>query len=245
MRELDPANVDRVVQVDKPIVGHFPYIGEISLELGLFSVKGTDLTAPYLDLLNDLAERSGVSTVSAALAFAEPLRRGADLLFGNNEQATLEVGLDKNWVELTTGTWVVMRAEKGAVSLGDLQLGSQDLALTQKDGKPFRKYPYVIFSIEASRRRDDWMTIADLKTAWDLVVLAVRKGDVNDAEQLLRQFCLIARLSADLVPDDAERLAKKGRELMGLIQPETVIALSDIDKPFPEYADLNLYDDTH
>lgn len=245
MREFDPANIDRVVQVDKPIVGPVPYVGEISLELGLFSVKGTDLTAPYLDLLSDLAERSGVTAASAALTFAEPLRRGVDLLFGNNEQARLEIGIDKNWTELTTGTWVMMRAEKGTVNLADLWLGAEDLALTRKDGKPFRQHPYIIFSIEASSRRDDWMMIPDLKAAWDSVGLAIRKGDVDKAEQLLRQFSLMARLSADLVPDDAERLARKGQEHMRLIQPETVIALSDTDQPFPDYADLNLYESTN
>src|SRR5437016_5610214 len=41
IKELDPSNLDAVIQIDKPILGPVPYIGGLSLELGLFSVKGT------------------------------------------------------------------------------------------------------------------------------------------------------------------------------------------------------------
>jgi hypothetical protein len=242
MREIDPANIDRFIQIDKPVIGPVPYIGDLSLELGLFSLKGSDLAAPYLDLLTSLAETSGVAAISAALPYVEPLRKGAELLFGNKAQSTLEIGFDKSWSALRTGTWLAMRAGKGSLNLGDLRIDSADAAITGKDGKAFRNFPYIVFSIEASRRRDDWMTIPELKSAWDAIAKAAKKGDTNDAEQLLRQFSLIARWSPDLVPADADRLVKKGEAQLSLIQPETTVAHLP-PKSFPEFADLNLYDE--
>jgi hypothetical protein len=243
MRELDPNNVDRLVEVDKPVIGPVPYLGELSLELGLFSVKGSDLAAPYLDLLTSLAEQSGVAAVSAALPYVEPLRKGADLLFGNNKQSALEIGIDRSWPALSTGTWLLMRAKKGSVQIDDLRLDPQDAAITVKNGGSFRRYPYVVFSIEASRRRDDWMTIPDLKAAWDATAASARSGETDKAEQLLRQFALVARWSPDLVPTDVDRLIRKGEAQLGLIQPKTTVARTRPTVPFPEFAELDLYDE--
>jgi hypothetical protein len=242
MRELDPNNIDRLIQVDKPVIGPVPYIGEISLELGLFSVKGSDLAAPYIDLLTSLADKSGVAAVSAALPYVEPLRKGADLLFGNDRQSALEIGIDQSWSDLRTGTWVAMRASRGSVQAGDLRIAPEDSAITLKDGKAFRKYPYIVFSIEASRRRDDWMTIPELKSAWDAVAKAARKGETDEAEQLLRQFSLIARWSPDLVPEDAARLSKKGEDQLRLVQPNPMVARPPSEQ-FPAFADLDLYNE--
>ena len=96
LKELDPSNLDAVIQIDKPILGPVPYIGGLSLELGLFSVKGTDLAGPYIDLLSSLSQEAGVGFLTAALPFVEPLRKGADLLFGNSNQSELEIGLDQS-----------------------------------------------------------------------------------------------------------------------------------------------------
>jgi hypothetical protein len=169
MKELDPKNLDAVIQIDKPILGPVPFVGQLSLELGLFPIKGTDLAAPYLDLLTTLAKDASVGYFSTALQYVEPLRRGADLLFGNNNQSHLEIGLDRSWTELETGYWLLMRAPnnnvaKDGVVTADLKLDPSDFRITDADGKPFRKYPYMVFEITKSRRRDDWMLIPELKT---------------------------------------------------------------------------------
>lgn len=46
-------------------------------------------------------------------------------------------------------------------------------------------------------------------------------------------------MSADLVPEDAKRLADKARATMGQIQPMEAIA--SIKAPFPSFEDLELY----
>ena len=102
MRELDADNVDHMLVIDKPVLGPVPYLGELALELGLFSVKSSDLAAPYLELLNSLAEKSGVAALTTALPYVEPLRKGADLIFGNAKLSTLEIGVDRSWPTLAT-----------------------------------------------------------------------------------------------------------------------------------------------
>lgn len=237
--ELDALNVDRFIVVDKPIVGPVPYKGRLSMELGLFSVKGGDLAGPYLDLLNSLATVSGVAFLAAAKPFVEPLQKGADLLFGNSDQSTLEVGVDKTWNDMRTGTWVVIRGPKSQVDVSQLRVDPNDGKITDAHGRPYKDYPYMVFRIGMSRQRDDWMLIPELKTAWDDVRKAVQSGQSNEAEARLKSFILLARMSADLVPEDAKRLADKARATMGQIQPMEAIA--SIKAPFPSFEDLDLY----
>ncbi|WP_341887210.1 hypothetical protein [Variovorax sp. YR752] len=237
--ELDVLNVDRFIVVDKPVVGPVPYKGRLSMELGLFSVKGGDLAGSYLELLDSLASVSGVSFLSAARPYIEPLKKGADLLFGNSNQSTLEVGLDKTWDQLRTGTWVLIRGPKGKVDVSQIRLDSEDGKITDTKGNPYKDYPYVVFRIRRSRQRADWMLIPELKEGWEAIRAAVQSGQSNEAEVRMKNFIQLARWSADLVPEDAKRLADKARSTMGLIQPQEAIA--SIRAPFPSLEALALY----
>lgn len=237
--ELDVLNVDRFIVVDKPVLGPVPYKGELSMELGLFSVKGGDLAGPYLDLLNNLATVSGVAFLGAAKPFIEPLKKGTDLLFGNSSQSTLEVGVDKTWAQMRTGTWVVIRGPKSEVDVKQIRVDPSDGKITDAKGNPYKKFPYVVFRISASRRRDDWMLIPELKSGWEAIRTAVQDGQTNEAELRMKSFIQMATWSPDLVPDDARRLADKARSAMGLIQ--THEAISSIRDAFPSLEALELY----
>lgn len=242
MKELDPKNLDRVIQVDKPVLGAVPYVGGLSLELGLFSVKSTDLAGPYIDVLTSLAEKAGVGFISAALPFVEPLRKGADLLFGNAEQSELEIGCDKTWVNLETGYWVLMLAPKGSVNVSGLKVDSNDGRLLDAMGNPLKGYPYLVLEIVRSNRRDDWMLIPELKAGWDAIAKAAKGGQLDDAEQLLKQFVLICRWSPDLVPADQQRLAKVAEAKLPELQKRTVISAdAPIGHPLGELKDLYPY----
>ena len=243
MRELDPAHLERVITIDKPILGPVPYFGQLSLELGLFSVKGSDVAGPYIDVLTSLAETAGVGFFSKALPFVDPLRKGLDLLFGNNNQAELEIGLDEDWSQVKTGTWLVIRAPKGTTALEGLQVDPNDFGLIDQHGQAYREQPYIVFAIEAIERRDDWMTIPELKDAWDKIGAAAKEGELNKAEKLFEHFQIIAKWSPDLVPKDAERLSEKAKKRLPRLQKETVIGLTKpTEHPLGEFASLDLYD---
>jgi len=213
MKGLDAAHLDRVIPVDREIVGPIPYRGKMSLELGLFSVKGGDMAGPYIDLLTGMTGVAG-AYVQQALTFAEPLRKGFDLLFGNTDQAQLEIGLEKSWTDVSTGTWLLMRAPAGAADTRDLTIAPETGHL-QKNSQPFRKYPYVVLQIEATNRRDKWQT-PELLAAWKAVGDAAKAGDLDKANKEADRLLTIALWSPDLVTDDARRLHNKVRQKLGL-----------------------------
>jgi len=240
--EMDAANVDRVIVVDKPVLGPVPYLGQLSLEIGLFSVKSTDLAAPYLKLLTNLANTPVVAAMGAARPFIEALSQGADLLFGNDKQASLEIGADKSWTDLRTGTWLLMRAPKDVFDVKQLQLADSDGKITTTAGESYKAYPYLVFSIGRSSQRDDWMTVPELKTAWAALAEAGRHSRTKDAERLLDAFINTARWCPDLVPKHAKRLADEARaKVPALLQSKTVISQQKEPRPFPELEWLDLY----
>jgi hypothetical protein len=243
MKELDPAHLERVITINKGILGPVPYLGKLGLELGLFSVKGSDLAGPYIDVLTSLAETAGVGAFTTALPLVAPLRKGLDLLFGNTNQAELEIGLDEEWNDVTTGTWLVIRAPKGDPSVKDLRVDPNDFGLVGADGKAYRDAPYIVFAIEGMNRRDDWMIIAELKHAWDAIGTAAKAGKQNEAEVLFKQFELTTKWSPDLIPADAARLVKKARARLPQLQPERAIAAGPKTKghPLGEFETLDLY----
>jgi len=245
LKELDPAHLDRIVSIDKALLGPFPYRGQLGLTIALFSVKSADLAGPYLDLLTSLADTAGVSFLAAAKPYVEPLRKGADLLFGSANSSQLEIGFDRDFTALESGYYLAMRAPKEAVQLDTLRIDPNDFRLVDWHGQPFGSYPYFVLAVDAGLRRADWMLIPDLKATWDAMKQAFVAGQTNDAGNLLGQFERECRVSPDLVPADARRLVQKARDTFGS-QPEGTFAAgrdhAGIGSGFPEFSALDLYD---
>ncbi|HEX3348295.1 MAG TPA: hypothetical protein VHS58_09385 [Acetobacteraceae bacterium] len=245
LKELDPMHLDRVITVDQPVLGPVPYIGGFGLELGLFSVKGGDLAGPYIDVLTSLADTAGVGSFTKALPFVGPLKTGLDLLLGNTDQAELEIGLDQGFQDLTTGTWVIIRAPKGTAGIEQLRLDPEDAGLVDANGAAWRQQPYVVFRIDGTNRRDDWMTIPDLKSAWDEIGMAAKAGRQDEAEKLFAHFEIVAKWSPDLVPTDAKRLVDKARGRLPQLQTERAVAKAApaAAHPLGSFESLDLYGD--
>jgi hypothetical protein len=244
LKEVDASNVDRIVSIDKVLLGPFPYRGQLDLTVALFSVKSADLVAPYLDLLTSLADTAGVAFLATAKPFVEPLRKGADLLFGTAGASQLEIGFDRDFTTLEAGYYVGMRAPKNSVKLDDLRIDTKDYRLTDARGQPFGKHPYFIISIERSVQRPDWMLIPDLKATWDAIKQAFVAAHYNDAGNLLGQFERQCRVSPDLVSSDAQRLIKKARDTFSAQQTRTFgngAKRASSSELLPEFDKLNLY----
>lgn len=244
LKELDPANLDRVAQIDKVVLGPFPYRGRLDLTVGLFSVKSGDLAAPYIDLLTTLAATAGVAYLAAAKPFIEPLQKGADLLFGNNNASELEVGYDRDFITLEAGYYLAMRAPKNDVPLDQLRIDLNDFRLVDVQGRSFGAFPYFVFSIEASRQRPDWMLIPELRATWDALKQAFVAGQQPETQQLMGQFERQCRISPDLVPSDARRLADRARTLLegaGARTFASPVAGPEAALGFPDLEHLGLY----
>jgi GH24 family phage-related lysozyme (muramidase) len=176
-RNIDPKGGGRTLQMDRPLFGASPYYGELNFSIGLFAVKSTDLAGPYLALLGQLAETGAFGFLKAAEPFIAPLRSGVELLFGKADAAEVKCGVARGPRPLRTGIWACLGATRDQVpNAANLRLSPGDFRLLEPEGRPVESYPYVVFTIERSTRRDDWMAIPDLREAWETLRRAVREG---------------------------------------------------------------------
>ena len=131
LKNVDAAHIDRVIQLDQRLLGPIPYRGgQLTLEIGLFSIKAVDLAAPYLEVLETMSKQAGVAFINAALPFAEPLKTGINLLVGGGDSSPLEIGVAASAWTPETGYFVVMRAPKGSVPVKDLRVDPGGLSLS-------------------------------------------------------------------------------------------------------------------
>lgn len=76
LEEFDKSNVDRIININKRLLGPVPYVGgDLNLELGLFSIKSADLIKPFVSLLTDISNLAGVSFIKAAEPYVAPLKK--------------------------------------------------------------------------------------------------------------------------------------------------------------------------
>jgi hypothetical protein len=208
LKDADPDHIDRIIAMDKPLLGPLPYRGGgLDFEIGLFSVSSGDLVGPYLDVLESMSKVAGVTFISAALPFVEPLSQGISLLTGTSRDTLLEIGLAKSW-EPTTGYYAIIRAPRGSLRLEDVRV-APDQRLTDSQGFAIRQYAYVVYSIDASRSRPNWFEIPELKKAYDDLNVEIRRGRVPDAEQAFEAFRRQALTSPDLLFEDAKLISQR------------------------------------
>jgi hypothetical protein len=203
---LDPQHLDRLVVVNQPLLGPVPFRGELTMEVALFSVAGTDLAKPYLELLSDLTSTASVAFLGQAKVFLDPIRRGAELLF-KSDGAQLEIGLARTDSPLRTGNIVVARAPKNAVGLESLRLDPNDFKLLDRDGLPVTGFPYMVLGIEALDERTDYARIPEIRDGWNAVRGAAEDGRPD--EEVRQRFDQLRRtvwLSPDLVQADKKRI---------------------------------------
>jgi hypothetical protein len=217
LQELDPANIDSVVTMNRRMLGPIPYrAGDFEINLALLSVKSADLAAPYIKLLQSISTQAGSAFVNAMLPFAEPLSQGIALLIGAQNGSILQVGVSTTFARPMTGYYVVMRAPQASIDLSTLRL-DQSYHLTDSRGQPVQKYPYIVFSVSATAERGDWFMIPELSAAHKALQAAVVKGNQSEVDDAFAVFKRVTLTSPDLLRQDAKAIvANVDAELQGL-----------------------------
>lgn len=219
LRDVDPDHLDRYVQLNHRLLGPVPYVGgDVDAEVGLFSIGSSDLTGPYLKLLDLLSQAATVAFIGVALPFVEPIKEGINLLAGASDGAALEIGFSTTWRPLRRGVVVAIRAP--AASAG-YRIDERDGRLLSAAGGPVTDQPYLVLEISAEPRRDDWASIPELATGWADVQREYRAGDAGRTGEALTAFRRIALTCNDLLFDDALRLADRAAALYGDVGPPT------------------------
>lgn len=211
LKDASPAELARVLNLKTRLLGPVPYRGgDLQLQVGLFSISAGDLSGPYLEVLESLATVAGVSLIGPALALVAPLRKGLELLVGAEDPSVLEVGLSTTFAPPTTGTYCLVGAAPGHLDPSDLGLDPNAQLLVA--GHPVRDVPYLVLTVSASPRRDDWFQIPTLRDAHADLVRDVASGSQARVREALGVFRRAAVLSPDLLSRDGARLADQVTE---------------------------------
>ncbi|MCW2285927.1 hypothetical protein M2323_003764 [Rhodoblastus acidophilus] len=220
-RDIDPKGQGKLLQVDRPLFGPMPYRGDLRLSVALFSVKSSDLAAPYLSLISQLSQTVTSGFVTAAQPFIGPLKQASDLLFGASDAASLECGVVRGFEPLKPGVWVSIGATADEVGPTDgFRLDPQDGRLLDGAGQTFDGHPYIVFEIQKLTERDDWMEIPALKTAWDALTTALGAGKLDEAKTAAANFRHLCLASSDLIETDGARLIAKAARKLALAQQD-------------------------
>lgn len=209
LRDVDTSDANRFVTRNIRLFGPGPYRGgDLELELGLFSVRAGDLVGPFVDLLESMTGAAGVSLVGAARPFAEPVRRGFDLLMGTEGEAILEIGLSTVFSQPETGYFVIMRRRSDEIDLSKIAV-TDDYRLADENGRVFADFPYAVVAIEASPRRDDWFQIPELAGVYASLRDDVANGRLDTVKESLAVFNRTTLTSPDLLSRDALQLVER------------------------------------
>jgi hypothetical protein len=233
LKNVDAANLDRVLTMDQRILGPIPYRGgDLRLELGLFSIRSADLAGPFLDILTKMSEAAGVSYVTAALPFVQPIKDGINLLAGADKDSILEIGISRAVMVPQTGYSAVIRAPRGTIDGASLRV-AQDRRLQDQQGAAIRNYPYIVWSVEITTHRPDWFLIPELKKAYEKLNECVRNGQeqaVNDASAAFRSTTLTC---SDLLFNDAQTIVDG-------VQQEVQVTMKRVETAGPSDPAQNL-----
>lgn len=121
---------DRVAGYSRCVYGPTPYIGgRVSFEIGVFSVKESDLAKPFLNVLESMSSAAGVGYFALAKPFIEPIRKAMDDIAGDGNAACLELG--SYWQEEPprVGSRAVIRLPPGAPELTAITVDPENYRL--------------------------------------------------------------------------------------------------------------------
>jgi hypothetical protein len=237
LKEIDSSRVDRILVGKHRLLGPIPYRGgDIKLELGLFSIKSSDLAGPFLKILQNMASVAGVNSVNVAIPFVKPILDGINDL-AEAGHAVLEIGQIDTLNKPTTGYFIIIQAQEGTINISKIRL-EQDAKLYDSNG--LVKFPYLVYSVEVSDRRADWFSLPELVSAYEKIVQATRYGDISRAEEAFKSFKMVTLTSHDLLIEDAEKLVSKVEEELKRIFPAQTTSINP--KPIlKNLSDIDLY----
>jgi hypothetical protein len=241
LKNIDASHVDRILVLNQRLLGPIPYRGgDLEIEIGLFSIKEADLAGPFLSVLDSLSKTAGVSFITAALPFAGPIKDGINLLSGASSDSILEMGLSTNYSPAETGCFAVMRAQQNQVDPAQFRVDDSHRLVDDKSGEPIADFPYLVFTIELSKQRDDFFLIPDLSLAYKKLREEIKGGDLNKINDAFAVFRRTAVSSPDLLLADAQRLvANVDADVKASVETKT--QSRGADGTLREFKDVPLY----
>ena len=237
LQEVDPSHLDRVVTESTPILGPVPYRGgEVKVEIGLFSVGISSFTTPFINVLSGLSREIGVSRLPAhTVELAKILNDGMNAFGVAVGESRLEIGLSKSFARATTGCFYVMGAPEEKLPSSKLIIDLERYLIHNRDGTPI-PYPYFVFTIDQSKRRDDFARIPELLVAYNQLADAVRSNaEQSRIDAYLVGFANVTRWCPDFLESDANALIER---VTAKARPAGPRSIGNEPTPFPELHEI-------
>lgn len=237
-QELDKDNIDRLVRRRRTLLGPVPYRGTLEMNVGLFSVKSSELAEPYLDLLSKLTELGASAYLSQAAPLIEPLRHGAEQLLGLSKHATLQTGLSEDVAfPLMARKILVARLPQGQVAADQLPTDAEG-ALSDEVAAVLAEVPYMVLSVEVSVARPDYTSLSDIRSQMEAVRSLALVADADTTARGLSRLYRTIQLSPDLITDDKHRLVARLQHEFGPVLDVARSGLESGGRPLAEVDDI-------
>lgn len=244
--------LNHMVNLNYPLLGPVPYIGgDVELLIALMAMEVTDYGNQLLDVLGILSQLTGRGELKAALPFLQPLKQGAEGLFGMQGlkahlgmHDTFSAG-DSSPNRLISGYRVVIDKTEDNIDPGTLWvregrlLSGPDL----ESARPFKGSDYFLLYLEKVDARGD--DISSIREAWDTTIEKAIQSNDQEVDLALSAFKAAVLKSPDLICKDREKrilsLIDKIKAIRTLMQRraflpnqlDTSLATAIAEQPLP------------
>jgi hypothetical protein len=223
---LTQDNLDRVIQLNRPLTPLFPFNrGTIDLQVGLFSMIASDPIARFLGVLGRLSSMLPVPELSSVINLVEPIYNGIEELFDAGE-GNLELGYQQAFTaagggggnSLRPGYFAAIMAQGNQIDETKLRVISDGLRILG-DGsggaaQPLTGYDYMLFRIE-KQPQQDWESLNDIKGLVERAQSALELGKSEVAQDLLASIKVAVYRSPDIAKADRTGMFTRIREHLG------------------------------
>jgi hypothetical protein len=215
LQGADPDHLDRTIAMDIPLLGPVPFTGgNLVMQIGLFAMQESDLSAPYLNLLGTVANKAGISYFSTAVQLAQPILDGMNAIV-NSTSGGLQIGLYKGFVEPdnpTQGYYAMVAAPMDQINVSNLAIDNAE-RLVYFDSRKEIDEAYLVFTLERLLERSDWKQIPTIKESYSSIYQAFGTDDSSRINNAMMAF----RVS---VGSCLELLGPQRDKIIGTVQEE-------------------------
>ena len=223
LTSVGEADLDRVIVVQKRLLAVVPWRGDpLGLELGLFSVKTSNLLTPLIGYVTRISELAGIGAVAKVDLFMPLISEGLDMIAGQTQDTELELAIDTDITLGKSMLCALIARPKAEIDSTKLSLDPKDRRLLY-DGTPLAA-AYCVFSVRARSDNPEWGRIAKLEDAFSDVVTQIDDGKIREAEEALAGFRRKVATSPDLISADKAKLRGLAEEMLKDAFPGGVVS---------------------
>lgn len=226
LQKVDPANLDKVIQVDHVLTPLVPFAGgTVQIEAGLLAMQADDLLQRFLEVVGSFSVLLAVPQLSTALSVASTVSAGVEKLLGVGSNR-LVLGYQQTFAGSGGGTQlgpahiVLLNAPSGGTKAEHYWVKNASLhyGLDAEQATPLTGVDYMLLRLETLPERDDWDALATINEPWTKAMEALSQTDASgnprlaDADTFVRVAAVAALNSPDLTAKDRTRVAKAIRD---------------------------------